>query len=251
MIGSGNISSYGTHAHEHTVTRCIHESHGSRPQSSGGGPGSVAAKAAEGRRASFSLQELLSGGWEGFVSKSFSLLEKGWGNGGLAAEKDGGERTAGIVAAYGTESMTGERTGQAAGTSVSAEILASASVREQVREQDFEKAAGSGGKSVPKAENQSGGMADGTEDTAESRTWKKQTGVRKFFRQFEKTAAEVRQSWKKQEESEEEDGGSEERNSMDVALGDSSYLLDSYNRSGEYSTLAENRSQEGKFRAMG
>ena len=40
-------------------------------------------------------------------------------------------------------------------------------------------------------------------------------------------------------------------NNTDLNQGDSSFLLDSYNRMGEYSTLAKDRSREGNFRAKG
>lgn len=250
MIGSGNVSSYGTHTHEHTVTRCLHETHDRKPQSGGSGPGAAAAKSAEGQRENVSLQELLSGGWEGFVSKSFGLLGKIWKDGETAVRKsDGRENAAGAAVGYGTEGIAAEKTVQLSEISAAAEVLAAASVRKQVEGQGS--VAGAGKRTVPNIEDISGGMADGTKDAADGRTWKEQAEIRKLFQQFGKTAARIRRTWKGREEAEKEDEGSAERNSVDVVLGDSSYLLDSYNRSGEYSTLAENRSLEGKFRAMG
>ena len=33
MIGNGAISSYGTHTHEHTVTKCLHETYDMKSKS--------------------------------------------------------------------------------------------------------------------------------------------------------------------------------------------------------------------------
>lgn len=251
MIGNGAISSYGTHTHEHTVTKCLHETYDMKSKSGAamsGGAGMAAEKTAGWRQENFSFADFWSGGWKGFVSKSFELLGKVW-NGGQDAGKGAGRSAVWQAAVYGTENVSAEKSGQTAGVFVPAEALAAAAVREQPEARRG--TAGTGRGAVPQAESISGGMADHSKDAAGGRTWKKQAQVRKFFQQFGKNAAETGRIGDAQGETEKEDGGSAERNAMDFAVGDSSYLLDSYNRSGEYSTLAKDRSLEGKFRAMG
>lgn len=256
MIGSGTISSYGTHTHEHTVTKCLHETYDMKSGRGGGMPGGAgmaAGKTAEWRQENFSFTNFLSGGWKGFVSKSFELLGKIWNDGGQDADHEAGRSAVWQAAVFGTEGAAAEKTGQTAGVPVPAETGTAAAVREQPQEQLQKrgKMTGTGREAVPKAENISGNMADNAEDAADGRRWKEQAKVRKYVRQFGKTAAGIRRFWDAREETEKEEEEAAEGNAMDYALGDSSYLLDSYNRSGEYSTLAKDRSLEGQFRAMG
>lgn len=76
---------------------------------------------------------------------------------------------------------------------------------------------------------------------------KEQGGIRKFLRKFEETAAKAGQFLKRKKKMESGLAESE----ADFNIGDNSFLLDSYNREGEYSTLAKDRSLEGSFRAKG
>ena len=49
MIGNGAISSYGIHTHEHTVTKCLHETYDMKSKSGAamsGGAGMAAEKTA-------------------------------------------------------------------------------------------------------------------------------------------------------------------------------------------------------------
>ena len=76
---------------------------------------------------------------------------------------------------------------------------------------------------------------------------KGQGGIRKFLHKFGETADRAKRFLGRKKREEEE----LLENNTDLSQGDSSFLLDSYNRMGEYSTLAKDRSLEGRFRAKG
>lgn len=242
MMESGNINSYGTHTHNHAVTKCLHETHDAKLKSGGSMSGAfrLGTRQEAQKQESFSLKGMLWDGWKNLFSRTSGVFGKIWSNGKAGLENGtSGKETAWIVRG---DQVQGLVTGEAKqeGEPISAEILAATAVRMQrkrnITEKEMKMEAGS---KVSNAENAAGsGLSRGEE------------GVRKFFLKFGKTAAEIRRPWNKAEEEKEAEVVLE-GNPTDFVIGDSSYLLDSYNHLGEYSTLAKDRSLEGSFRARG
>lgn len=270
MIGSGTIGSYGSH--EHTVTKCLHETHGITNQRGGaapGGSGTAAAKPAEAAQNVFSLTDMLSDGWKGLVSKTSGIWGRIWGDGTESSIR--GDEPDRAVLAEGQSGITEAAAiaGKPAAGQVPQEVLASAlqadaAARAQAAAAGDAAAvkktavqsrhAGTAVHAVKDAESKgegmSGGMPEDMENETEGKRWKSRKYVKKFLREFGKPVTGRTFGAKEESEREEEDilpeGGI-----TSLGMGQSSYLLDSYNRSGEYSTLAKDHSLEGSFRALG
>ncbi len=116
---------------------------------------------------------------------------------------------------------------------VSAAVMSTAMIRTETEKKETEE------ETERRVENIEGAVGGGLK--------KEQGGIRKFLRKFEETAAKAGQFLKRKKKMESGLAESE----ADFNIGDNSFLLDSYNREGEYSTLAKDRSLEGSFRAKG
>lgn len=283
MIGSGNISSYGTRTHGHTVTKCLHGADGTRLKGGGslaGGGGAPAARAEGQQQEIFSLKGLLSDGWKGFVSKSVHFFGEIWEDGEAvpgdradgkcavwtAAEHQAqgtagdGKQVAGIAAvssAVSAESVVtvvpaisaaavgpGDRKVCVAGTG--AGNKAGKRTGNMVGGEAGNRAGNKAGDKAGNTGNKAGGAESDAGHIAEG-----EGQGENFLQRFLGRVARVRRLWAKLDETEKQTGVLADGDPMDFGIGDGSYLLDSYNRSGEYSTLAKDRSLEGKFRAMG
>ena len=278
MIGSGTIGSYGSH--EHTVTKCLHETHGVMDQRIGpvsGGPGTAGAKPAKTVQNTFTLTDMLSDGWKGFFSKAYGIWGRVWGNGPEGHIRGGeseravlaeGQSAVKAAAAVTQQPVAGYVPQDALAAAVSADAAARktqedrADIGAAVKAQEHAagkiaaaedsggqgRAAGKGTNGTEsKGEGMSGGMRD---DMGKARDGKSRKYVKQLFRGFGKSVTGRIFRGKEESEKGEEDilpeGGV-----TGLGTGESSYLLDSYNRSGEYSTLAKDRSLEGSFRAAG
>lgn len=68
---------------------------------------------------------------------------------------------------------------------------------------------------------------------------------KRLFQRLGEIIYSVTNNWRRPEKP----GGSSPMNTKDAERGNRNYLLDSYNKSGQYSTLAKDSSAEGKFKA--
>lgn len=271
MIGSGNISSYGSHAHNHAVTQCLHETHVGKAKGgaamAGGGPG--AAQEVQGEE-TFSLKGLWPDGWKSLASKTAGFFGSLWNSGeaGKVAEgketpslwQDARHQAQGTAAA---DSVAVTAAAEAGSVPVAAAVpagrvpgaaaadrvpdaVAAAVVRAQGE--------GKGNPAGTDAEagKEAGSRVNGTETATGGGYRRGREEVRGFLRKFGRAAAGVKRAWDwKGEGKQEAETSPAKGNPEDFTVGNSSYLLDSYNRSGEYSTLANDRSLEGSFRARG
>lgn len=241
MMENGNINSYGTHTHNHAVTKCLHKTHDAKLKSGGSMSGafSLETRQEAQKQESFSLKGMLWDGWKNLFFKTSGVFGKVWSNGKAESENGtSGKETTWTVRETKQRLATGSKTNSR--EPVSAEILAATAVRMQRKRNITEKEVGMEAES----------KVSNAESAAGSGLWRGQEGARRFLEKFGKTAAKIRRPWNKAE-GEKETEVALEGNPIDLVIGDSSYLLDSYNRLGEYSTLAKDRSLEGSFRARG
>ena len=240
--GSNNINSYSTHTHEHMVTKCLHEDHALKP--GGDGPVSGAVKSAVmqemQKQETFSIKEILTDGLKSLFSRTSGLLGNIWNTGG----KEDGTGQSGDKAVW-TEAdriagQQGVVTGaiqQPAAENTATGVLSTAVARtvderkKTIHEESMER------------------KVSNVEDSVNGGLKKDQGEVKKFLQKFGETVTRTGRLFRKESETETEVSLSE--NNSDFGVGDSSYLLDSYNKSGEYSTLAKDRSLEGNFKAKG
>lgn len=312
MTGSGGIGSYGTHDHEHNITKCLHRDPGAKMKSGGsmaGGPGFLPGTAAK-PEGGLSAKGLLFGEWRNFLSKSAGVFGgirgsgDGYGNSGknglwAGAGQDGGtaadtlaqikaqaaarlaeergtaalhakeaERTAAhakeaeCAAAHVKEAewaaAHAKETERTAAQTENGAVIASAAVSLQ-RNGTGEPGgiAGTDNKTVQGIEKTVRNKWNGREGMADGKFRRREEGrkFREFFRRFGKNAFLGKLFWKEwqssPEQEEKETAEAAEGKQEDFSAEGSSYLLDSYNRSGEYSTLAKDRSLEGSFRVSG
>lgn len=242
MIGGSNpINSYGAHNHEHMVTKCLHESHAVKPE--GGGPMNGAGRPVVmqemQKQETFSIKDILLNGWKSLYNRTFGLVGRIWDSEG---KEDGAGRSGDRAVWTEADHAVGQQgavTGviqQQPSENAAAGILSTAVVRtveerENTVHEETERKVGSVESAV------SGGLK------------KEQGGVKKFLQKFGGTVARTGRLWRRERETETEASLAE--NNTDFGVGDGSYLLDSYNKSGEYSTLASGRSLEGNFKARG
>lgn len=231
MIGSSNnIGSYEVHSHEHSVTNCLHENH--EAVSEGGSMASgIQQKAAQElqKQESFSVTNMLVDGWKNLYSKTTGLIGKIWNDAGDIPEEEG------TISNINPTVANPAITDAAADSSIITETVATANVKTQ-KENKKEDAA----ETEEALENVESAVSGGLKRDRE--------GVKKFFQKVSSGVAKVEQFWKEEEPQPEAELSA---NNTDFSMGDNSYLLDSYNKSGQYSTLAKDRSLDGNFRAKG
>lgn len=250
MIENRNVSSnayrtykqYGqgqTNIHRHEITKCLHEtSDGTLKGSMGAAAGGMKAARMQSQpqKDNFSLRGFLADGFRSLISRASAFWRRLGEEDGRdavsaenkASEKDGKSIASVIEGNKGENGVFVEAEGK-----ISTAVLSTAMVKPEIkREESLETAR----RKVNQVEGSiSGGLEKG------------QGGIRKFLQKFGETADRAKQflGRKKREE------GELLENNTDLSQGDSSFLLDSYNRMGEYSTLAKDRSLEGRFRAKG
>lgn len=292
MTGSGGIGSYGTHDHEHNITKCLHRDPGAKMKSGGsmaGGSGFLPGTAAK-PEGGLSAKGLLFGEWGSFLFKSAGVFGgirgngDGYGNSGknglwVGAGQDGGtaadalaqikaQAAARLAEERGTAALhvkEAERTAahvkeaeRMAAQTENGAVIASAAVSLQ-RNGTGEPGgiAGTDNKMVQGIEKTVRNKWNGREGMADGKFRGRKEGrkFREFFRRFGKNAFLGKLFWKEWQSSPEQDeketAEAAEGKQEDFSAEGSSYLLDSYNRSGEYSTLAKDRSLEGSFRVSG
>lgn len=237
MIGSsGKVNSGGYHNHE--VTKCIHESGAAKLEAgrkTGTGMEASASQLRQEQKA-FSLQELLAGGLRDMLSKISDFWRRMGEEGTAGRDESAGEAGKGTgtaIAGSAGEAQNAVSAAMPQASDVSAAVMATTMVKPEMekKEEDWE--------TERKVENVEGAASGGLK--------KEQGGIRKFLQKFEETAAKAGQFLKRKKKM--ESGVLESEGDFDI--GDNSFLLDSYNREGEYSTLAKDRSLEGSFRAKG
>ncbi len=233
---SGLDHSYQAQTHEHTVTDCIHEEEG-LSKISGGVVGISSAETEQAQRVqtqeAFSFRSLLTNGWKSVISKAVRF----WNDSGEEGKEDGKN----ILAATeekntifpAEESMPAASGEKGEGSRQEEAILATSILKndsQRNEEADF-------------AEEDARKVND-IEGAASGGLKKEQGGLRKFLQKFEETVLNATGLWKKSKSTK-----------ISPQLGVSpkgenhSYLMDSYNKSGEYSTLARDKSSEGNFKA--
>lgn len=188
------------------------------------------------RRKVFSLRDFFADGFRSFASRVSGFWRRLGEEDGR--DTDSSDSTSSLGGAKGVSTVTqGSKTEN--GSIVETEgktsiaILGTAVVKPEIKKEESPETAR---RRVNQVEGSlSGGLKKG------------QGGIKKFLQKFGETAARAGRflGRKKREEAELLE------NNTDLNQGDSSFLLDSYNRMGEYSTLAKDRSREGNFRAKG
>lgn len=241
MIGNSNSvnPSYGTngvqgmHTHEHAVTNCIHDEHEIKKNGGAGGrrSGTASAAAAE-KQEELSLRDMLMNGFRSFSSKSKGFLAKVWYSDGTengeAVKEQQGKTTE--ISAYEEDVPSNIPSGV---TETASAVLATAAMKPKETSQSEDDAA------ERKISGIEGAVSGGLK--------REEEGIRRFFRQFRERVGKHTRFFKKEVK---EEHALMESNT-DFGLNDNSYLLDSYNKSGEYATLARGKETEGKFRVRG
>lgn len=229
MIGSGNnINSYSSHTHDHRVTECLHDSH-QEVKKGGGGMGQINASVENPVKEEHKEENVLFGGLQGFLKKSKGFFIKLW-----YSDGEGKDVRENITAASQVREEGKLEKNPSISEDISAGILATSVVR-------------SDGKAESIDEEESERKIDNIEGAVSGGLKKEESGIRKFLKQFGGAIAKRNPFTDRKPK---EDKLLSENNS-DLEIGDNSYLLDSYNKSGQYSTLVNDRREEGKFKARG
>lgn len=235
MIGnSGNINPNNYDTHKHEVTKCLHETRKVKP-GGGGAPASgtsISVPRIRQEQKDISLRELLADGLRGLFTKVSGF----WAKQGMhenrenPAQEEKGKTLRAVMAG-----KDGERGLQVSAVeNAAAGILATSMVKPDTkREEEQEETAERKVKQVEGAV--SGGLKKG------------QGGIQKFLQKFGEAAAKAGRLFKR----EKRNRFTLSENNTDLEMGNNSFLLDSYNRMGEYSSLAKDRSLEGNFKAEG
>ena len=228
-----------SHVHRHEITKCLHETTEGMPKgsmASGAGGMKAAGMQPQPRKESFSLRDFFADRFRGLISRASGfwarLGEEDGRDTASAESKSSAGEGKGIPPAI--EGNKGEN-GVFVGTegNMSAAVLSTAMIKPEAKREESLDAA-------RRRVNQVYGPISGGLD-------KGQGGIRKFLHKFGETADRAKRFLGRKKREEEE----LLENNTDLSQGDSSFLLDSYNRMGEYSTLAKDRSLEGRFRAKG
>lgn len=240
MIGSGNnINPYSSHTHDHAVTDCLHDRHQTKTGASGMQSANASSAEPVNQDEEPTVREILLGGLQGLVRKSKGFLARMWYSDSeleAADKKDGAaarEDIAGIDSVKGNKQPTEI---SVANENVSAGILATSALRPNVEktgsiEEDAER----------KVDNIEGAVSGGLK--------KEESGIRRFLKQFGETITKHSRLLRRKSQGDMKKTLSE--NNTDFGVGDNSYLLDSYNKSGQYSTLMKDKRTEGNFKARG
>lgn len=238
MIGSSGKVGSG-HYHKHEVTKCLHESGEAKldvGEKMGAGAKTSYYQLKQEREA-FSLQEWLTGGLRGLLSRASDfwrrLGEEGTpGQDGSAGKAGKGMGTA-IAGKAGEITNAISPTDRTAADDMALAAVATAMMKPETEKKEEEQ------ESERKVKNVEGAVDGGLK--------REQGGIRKFLQKFGEAAAKAGQFLKKRKKPD----AALIESDVDFRMGDNSFLLDSYNREGEYSTLAKDRSLEGSFRAKG
>lgn len=225
MIGR-NINSYNSLSHNHTVTDCIHKEPAQKPEGKNKMQGANISQAEQQQKHRVGAEEFLFGGLKGFIGRSKGFFLKMWYSG--SEDADGAIAASAVRPSSEGEAVRNENCG----------ILAASAVRpsreeEAARDESSERKVGN------------------IEETVSGGLKREEGGMRKFLKQFSEkiTRHSRRASIKTLIETEK--ALSENNTDFGNEMGDNSYLLDSYNKSGEYTTLAKNRKTEGNFKVRG
>lgn len=232
MMRSSSVSPGSYHAHEHEITKCLHERKAAALKSGGAmaaGEKSAVPFLAEERKG-FSVRGMLADGLRSVLARAAGFWGKAEpGEDGKDVVQENHNHTVQTLAARKERNheMTALSVERAAG------VMATALVKPETR---VEKLPEEVERKVEKAQGSvSGGLK------------RESGGVWGFLKKFGESAAKAKQFLKKRKHTE----ISHIENNADLHIGNHSFLLDSYNRMGEYSTLAQDRSLEGNFRAKG
>lgn len=232
MIGSSGKVGSGNY-HKHEVTKCLHESGAAKGEAGGktGAGARTSFSRIQQEQRTFSWQEWLADGLRGLFSRASEfwrrLGEEGTaGRDGLARED---KKESGAAAGLAGEAKNTESPANDAAAAVMVTAMVKPEMERKEEEQEIER----------KVKNVEGAVDGGLK--------KEQGGIQKFLQKFGEAAAGAGQFLKKKKKME----PALLESDADFHMGDNSFLLDSYNREGEYSTLAKDRSLEGSFRAKG
>ncbi len=212
---SGLNHSYQTQTHEHMVTDCVHEEESSLEKN--GGAANVSGTETDHvqsvkpqMREAFSLRNIVTNGWKSVVSKAVRF----W--------NDSGEEA--ILSNPGEKGGSSRQEEAILATS----IIKNDSPKDE--EMDFEE------ENARKVSEIEGAVSGGLK--------KEQGNLRRFLQKFEETVLNATALWKKSKNVK-----STTQLNVSPKGENHNYLMDSYNKSGEYSTLAKDRSPEGSFKA--
>lgn len=215
---SKNVDSnvYRAQIHDHKVTQCIHE------RAVAGEEGAQGAQGAQEqlqqkvqKKEPFSLKGLMMNGVKSLASRAMDFWNDA-GNTAVGKEQPGRKVT---------------QQGTAADTLATAVIKSENGKNAEI--------------TVDEEKNRKVGNVEGAVSGGLDR---EQGGIKKFLQKFGETIAKGRGRIFKQKSVDEKELSA---NNTDFSVEDNSYLLDSYSKTGQYSTLAKDRSLEGNFKAKG
>lgn len=238
---SRNIKSdsYQGHMHNHRVTQCLHERTAGPKEggSSAAAGGAVTQSEQEPqKKEAFSVKGFVTNGFRSLAAKVLGF----WNDAGNVEEGKKQGREAGTrqtEAALNAISSERNSSGQAAAQSAAREVLATAAVKSENRKNEESIVSE---ETARKVGNVEAAVSGGLE--------REQGGIKRFLYQF---GGAITKSAGKLLKRERADENNLSANNTDFPAEDNSYLLDSYNKTGQYSTLAKDRSLEGSFKAKG
>ncbi len=235
---SGLNHSYQTQTHEHMVTDCVHEEESSLEKN--GGAASISGTETDQAQSvkvqtqeAFSFRNIITNGWKSVVSKAVRFWNDS-GEEGEADRKDVSAATTQKSTFLSGEEVILSNHGEKEGSNRQEEAILATSVikndNPKNEEMDFEE------ENARKVSEIEGAVSGGLK--------KEQGNLRRFLQKFEETVLNATGLWKKSK-------NVKSTTQLNVSLkGENhNYLMDSYNKSGEYSTLAKDRSPEGSFKA--
>lgn len=228
---SGNVNSGSYHKHE--VTKCLHESRAAKAEAGGRMAAGIKASSSQLRQEQkdFSLHELFMDGLRNLFTRA-SGFWKGLGEEDRAVQ-EGNERKEGNRIGAAAAEKAVEQRDIVSPAEDAAAVLATVVIKPEEEKRE----------TVTETERR----VNNVEGAVNGGLKKEQGGIRGFFQKFKEAAAKAGQFLKRKKKAELR----LVENNADFHIGDNSFLLDSYNREGKYSTLAKDRSLEGSFRAKG
>lgn len=221
-------------AHEHYVTKCLHEAEAGKPPEGGSRAGdTVNRKEPEIQKdLSTSLKDFLSGGVASLVSRASRLFGAIGGDAAAESEKQGKDNN-------GVLSVKEEALHNPLQTVTAQAAVASALVKNAEEKRNSSSMAEAAEKAAGKVKEINQAVHGGLE--------KEQRNTGRFLQKCKETAGRAMKLLKREiSQPDKRSAGS-----VDTFSGDSSYLLDSYDKAGEYSTLGKSGRPEGKFQAKG
>lgn len=232
-----NSGSFQTHAHEHKVTQCLHEETAGAKAGGGAAAAGMVTQIEQElqKKETFSLTNFVANGFRSFASKAIGFWNDAGKEEGKNPAKEAGTQQAETVLNAVSSEQDGSR--QAVEPAAARDVLATAVVKSDNRKTEEITA---DEEETRKVETIEAAVSGGLE--------REQGGIKRFLHKFGEVIAKGAGKLLKRESADEKKLAA---NNTDFSVESNSYLLDSYSKTGQYSTLAKDHSLEGNFKAKG